>query len=91
MSLSSSAHLTKKMDKVSTDALEQSLELLANANGPTQKMMMELWRETSDSKLQGMLEYVNELLESGKRFLLFAHHQPIIDAFAEMFDKDVRF
>lgn len=41
---------------------------------------MALWKRTAEIKLPSTLEYVDDLLESGHKMLVFAHHQSILDA-----------
>ena len=44
--------------------------------------LMDLWRRTAEAKLPAMLEYMEDLLETAPKILLFAHHRSILDAFA---------
>ena len=41
-------------------------------------MLLEWFHLTSDAKVNAVCEYVKDLLESDKKFLLFAHHQVCI-------------
>jgi len=52
-----------------------------------QASFFEYYRETAQAKVGGVLHYVDELLESEKKFLLFAHHQAMISALKQHFDK----
>ena len=38
-------------------------------------MLLEWFHLTSDAKVNAVCEYIKDLLESDKKFLLFAHHQ----------------
>jgi SWI/SNF-related matrix-associated actin-dependent regulator 1 of chromatin subfamily A len=42
---------------------------------------MALWKRTAEIKLPAMIEYVDDLLEAGRKILIFAHHQSVLDAF----------
>ena len=39
-----------------------------------------LWKRTGEVKLPAILEYIADLLDSGHKMLIFAHHQSIMDA-----------
>jgi SWI/SNF-related matrix-associated actin-dependent regulator 1 of chromatin subfamily A len=39
-----------------------------------------LWKRTAEVKLPAILEYIADLLDSGHKMLIFAHHQSIMDA-----------
>lgn len=53
---------------------------------------MALWKRTAEMKLPSMLDYVDDLLESGHKMLIFAHHQTILDACeGHLLGKKVRF
>jgi SWI/SNF-related matrix-associated actin-dependent regulator 1 of chromatin subfamily A len=41
--------------------------------------LLSYFQETSKAKVKAVCEYVNDLLESDKKFLVFAHHQSLLD------------
>ena len=53
-------------------------------------LFMDLWRQSAAVKLDAMNDYVRDLLENGQKFLLFAHHQFVMDSFSENLSKQVR-
>ena len=40
-------------------------------------------RLTGEAKVSGCIEFLETLLEAGCKFLLFAHHIPVMDAFSQ--------
>ena len=52
--------------------------------------LMELWGVTAQAKLPAMKDYVQDILDRGEKFLLFAHHKEVITAFQEFFEEKVR-
>jgi len=42
---------------------------------------MSAYRLTGEAKVQGCIEFIDILLESGSKFLLFAHHLSVLDSF----------
>ena len=42
---------------------------------------MTAYRLTGEAKVQGCIEFIDILLESGCKFLLFAHHLTVLDSF----------
>lgn len=45
-----------------------------------QQTIMRLWRDTAALKAAAVSEYCADLLEADAKFLLFAHHQVLLDA-----------
>ena len=48
-----------------------------------------LYQETAKAKLPAMLDYVDDLLDSGHKFIIFAHHLETLEAFTAHFTKQV--
>ncbi len=48
-----------------------------------------LYQETAKAKIPAMLDYVADLLDSGHKFIIFAHHIETLDSFSEYFTKQV--
>jgi tryptophan synthase alpha subunit len=42
---------------------------------------MTAYRLSGEAKVEGSLEFIDTLLEAGAKFLLFAHHKNILDAY----------
>ena len=53
------------------------------------KAVLELWHDTTLAKMPEMLEYIGDLLECDRKFLLFAHHRDVLDAFQEFLEDKV--
>ncbi|XLR08374.1 hypothetical protein S83_036312, partial [Arachis hypogaea] len=47
------------------------------------KFEVEIYTNSADDKIPAVLEYLETVIEAGCKFLIFAHHQPIIDAIHE--------
>lgn len=45
-------------------------------------MIQELFRDTGTAKLPAVLEYITDLLEGDTKFLVFGHHQDVLDGIA---------
>uniref|UniRef100_A0A0X3P1Z3 SWI/SNF-related matrix-associated actin-dependent regulator of chromatin subfamily A-like protein 1 n=3 Tax=Schistocephalus solidus TaxID=70667 RepID=A0A0X3P1Z3_SCHSO len=73
-------HLECKMSAVELKALEKHGELLR------------YFKETSRVKLSAVEQYVSDLLEADRKFIVFAHHVEMLDAIHRLLDsKSVRF
>jgi len=44
---------------------------------------MVAYRLTGEAKVAGSTEFIDTLLEAGAKFLLFAHHKCVLDAYEE--------
>lgn len=51
-----------------------------SSRGKQSSTMMKLWQLTGDAKLPQVQEYMNELIEQEIKFLVFAHHQSVLNA-----------
>ncbi|KAL1334369.1 hypothetical protein AAHE18_11G171900 [Arachis hypogaea] len=50
----------------------------------TQKNLInKIYTDSADAKIPAVLEYLGTVIEAGCKFLIFAHHQPMIDAIHE--------
>lgn len=63
--------LSSKMCKKELKALER------------RGILLQYFRETSLSKLSAVCDYIKDLLEGGKKFVCFAHHQVMLDAICD--------
>ena len=44
---------------------------------------MEAYKLTGQAKVEGVKDFIENLIENGVKFLLFAHHQNILDKYEE--------
>ncbi|CDW57051.1 SWI:SNF matrix associated [Trichuris trichiura] len=47
--------------------------------------LLPFYRETAQVKLPAIIEYISDLVDAGKKFIVFAHHQVIMDALSSLF------
>ncbi|XLR08989.1 hypothetical protein HN51_064001 [Arachis hypogaea] len=47
------------------------------------KLINKIYTNSADAKIPAALEYLGTFIEAGCKFLIFAHHQPMIDAIHE--------
>ena len=78
--------LNPALIELNSKTLSQASEKLTRtttsgkASGSEQRgAMLQYFRETSVVKAKAVCEFVNDLLESDKKFLVFAHHQCMLD------------
>ena len=43
-------------------------------------VIMEVYKKTAEIKIKAVQEYVGQLIETGEKFLIFAHHKALLDA-----------
>ena len=43
------------------------------------KYLTEMYKATGKAKLSAVIEYIDDMIESGTKFLLFAHHREVLD------------
>ncbi|KAK4290029.1 hypothetical protein Pmani_037048 [Petrolisthes manimaculis] len=71
-------------------AMEESvrkLGLKSVTGASRQTALLQYFAQTAHSKLKAVGVYVKELLESDEKFLVFAHHQVMLDMLCEVCDK----
>eukprot|EP00928_Gymnodinium_smaydae_P020340 TRINITY_DN17862_c2_g3_i1.p1 TRINITY_DN17862_c2_g3~~TRINITY_DN17862_c2_g3_i1.p1 ORF type:complete len:1002 (-),score=158.87 TRINITY_DN17862_c2_g3_i1:120-3041(-) len=68
--------------EVDTKVLEPLRREQARVEDPKekQKILMQMYAATAEAKLDAACEYVEDLLQSGCKFLVFAHHHIMLDA-----------
>jgi SWI/SNF-related matrix-associated actin-dependent regulator 1 of chromatin subfamily A len=86
----------KKRLKASTEELFNTDLLVDEANVDdllrsmsSNSRYIRLYQETAKAKMPGMLEYVADLLDSGHKFIVFAHHIETLEAFSNHLTKQV--
>ena len=57
------------------------------ARGARRAVLMDMFRKTGAAKIKAVQDYVKVLLESGTKFLIFAHHQNMLDAIEDALGK----
>ncbi|XP_064613753.1 SWI/SNF-related matrix-associated actin-dependent regulator of chromatin subfamily A-like protein 1 [Liolophura sinensis] len=77
----SSIKISKEMKRTSTT---ENFEKLKGMKG--RKMLLEYFHDTAQAKVDAVRGYVLDLLESGQKFLLFGHHQELLDALETALD-----
>ncbi|XP_037494779.1 SWI/SNF-related matrix-associated actin-dependent regulator of chromatin subfamily A-like protein 1 isoform X2 [Jatropha curcas] len=48
-----------------------------------QNLINKIYTDSAEAKVPGVLDYLGTVIEAGCKFLIFAHHQPMIDAVHE--------
>ena len=78
---------TEYLSKLGCESLSDNSEIsLAGLESMQKKAeFMALWKRTGEIKLDSMIEYVEDLLDSNHKMLIFAHHTSILDGFASNF------
>lgn len=73
--------LNPALIELNTKSLKQaSNKMEENLKGMEKRgALLKYFQETSKAKARAVCEYVNDLLESDKKFLVFAHHQSMLD------------
>jgi len=67
------------------DALEELEEEMKAKSESTS--FATAYRLSGEAKLSGSVEFIDTLLEAGAKFLLFAHHQAVLDTYEDHFKK----
>ncbi|KAF0311821.1 SWI/SNF-related matrix-associated actin-dependent regulator of chromatin subfamily A-like protein 1 [Amphibalanus amphitrite] len=73
---------TKKMNAMETRMAKASLKA-AERRGA----LLEYFRETATAKLPAVCSYLEDLLDSGAKFICFAHHRVVMDAVCELLER----
>ena len=74
----------KRRSKIEIEVDKKILEQIKNNekvnNGINNESVMDLYSLSGLAKIKGVIEYINDLLESDEKFLLFAHHQIVLNS-----------
>ncbi|ESN92127.1 hypothetical protein HELRODRAFT_194392 [Helobdella robusta] len=65
-----------KVDKV----MKRSHVIVEQTKCQERKALLEYFHQTAEAKTNAICDYVSDLLDSSRKFLLFAHHQSVLDA-----------
>ena len=68
----------KELERIADDAAADDHQRLAASNRK-RNLIMKLYVDTGHAKVPLVGEYVSDLLECGAKFLVFAHHLPVLD------------
>jgi len=77
--------LKDEMDNINDGMYDDSMDAVeldeekTNVFDKKNKNMLELYALTGKSKIKGIKEYIFDLFESGQKFLVFAHHQDVMN------------
>ena len=78
---------TKRRSKIEIEADKKILEQIKNnekeKNGINNESVMNLYSLSGLAKIKGVIEYISDLLEADEKFLLFAHHQIVLNRIEE--------
>lgn len=77
--------------ELNTKSLKQASNLMKEENlkGMEKRgALLAYFQETSKVKVAAVCEYVNDLLETGKKFLVFAHHQNMLNEIEAVITKN---
>ena len=71
--------LDPSLVKSKSRVMQEKVELMSQNTNKNKEhaMLLEWFHLTCDAKVKAVCEYVKDLLESDRKFLLFAHHQVI--------------
>ena len=77
----------KRRSKIEIEADKKILEQIKNnekeKNGINNESVMNLYSLSGLAKIKGVIEYISDLLEADEKFLLFAHHQIVLNRIEE--------
>ena len=73
---------TKKMSAMESRMGQRSLKGMERRGA-----LLEYFRETATAKLPAVSSYLTDLLDSGAKFLCFAHHRIVMDAICDLLEK----
>ena len=78
---------TKRRSKIEIEADKKILEQIKKnekeKNGINNESVMNLYSLSGLAKIKGVIEYISDLLEADEKFLLFAHHQIVLNRIEE--------
>ena len=87
---------TKRRSKIEIEADKKILEQIKKnekeKNGINNDSVMNLYSLSGLAKIKGVLEYISDLLEADEKFLLFAHHQIVLNRIEEfLINKKIKY
>ncbi|KAM5268881.1 SWI/SNF-related matrix-associated actin-dependent regulator of chromatin subfamily A-like protein 1 isoform 2-T6 [Hipposideros larvatus] len=74
--------------KVSLDAAAKEMTTKNHSKGQQREALLVFFNKTAEAKIPCVIEYILDLLESGKeKFLVFAHHKVVLDAITKELER----
>jgi len=75
---------SKKLEqmKMKIDDMRSAINGMEGGGGPNneqRQMLIKMYQETGRAKVPATKEFITELIEADKKFLVFAHHQCVLD------------
>jgi len=70
------------------DDLERMMNDKSLKKAQVRGALLEYFHHTGDAKLPAICDYILNLLKEGKKFLVFAHHQKVIDGISEILENN---
>lgn len=81
--------LNPNLIELNTKSLKQASKVMENLKGMEKRgALLNYFQETSKVKLQAVCEYVGDLLEADKKFIVFAHHRTVLNEIEQLCEKN---
>nr|KAF6497832.1 SWI/SNF related, matrix associated, actin dependent regulator of chromatin, subfamily a like 1 [Rousettus aegyptiacus] len=76
--------------RTSLDAAATEMTTKGNSKKQQREALILFFNRTAEAKIPSVIEYILDLLESGReKFLVFAHHKVVLDAITKVLEKKV--
>ena len=79
--------LDPSMVKVSKDLKSQAQAFVSASKREQRSALLSYYSTTAEAKSKGVCEYISDMLESGRKFIVFAHHLVMLDAVTALLQK----
>lgn len=74
--------------RTSLDAAAKEMTTKGKSKGQQREALILFFNRTAEAKIPSIIEYILDLLESGReKFLVFAHHKVVLDAITKVLEK----
>lgn len=74
--------------RTSLDAAAKEMTTKGNSKKQQREALILFFNRTAEAKIPSVIEYILDLLESGReKFLVFAHHKVVLDAITKVLEK----
>ncbi|XP_006906801.1 SWI/SNF-related matrix-associated actin-dependent regulator of chromatin subfamily A-like protein 1 [Pteropus alecto] len=74
--------------RTSLDAAAEEMTTKGKSKGQQREALILFFNRTAEAKIPSIIEYILDLLESGReKFLVFAHHKVVLDAITKVLEK----
>ncbi|CAO2838348.1 unnamed protein product [Amaranthus hypochondriacus] len=71
-------------DRIKTSNSKEEIESLRLSE---KSLINKIYTDSAEAKIPAVLEYLGTIIEAGCKFLIFAHHQPMIEAIHQFIQK----